>query len=111
MFFLAESSKIDLSCERWNNKHRRTIEEREREWNQFFDVFEHNLLEAEVNVINAWDTQAKDIDIPRLLRENYHAGYSSLADRIKDFLADKYYWRDWLIAVYAKAARIAAWFR
>ena len=52
------------------------MEEREKEWNKCFAVFERNFVEAENNVINVWNTQAKDIDIPRELRNNYHKGYS-----------------------------------
>ena len=104
MFYLAESSKIDLNCEGLKERYWRTMEEREKEWNKCFAVFERNFVEAENNVINVWNTQAKDIDIPRELRNNYHKGYSSLADHLEEFLVDKYYWRDWFIAVYDNLA-------
>ena len=78
--------------------HNRTVAE--SYWDKKMNQLEYNNQKYDQIIAGRWNKQyGKDIDSK--LRQWNTLSQSSFADRLYDFLKDKYFWRDWYVTAYS----------
>ncbi len=73
-------------------------------WCGYFAEVQLKMAEIDNQVKNAWEGQAKYIDIPEFIEEHDTDKMNDVnfANKLLDFLNEKYYWRNWIVIVYEK---------
>ena len=100
LYYVTQAIKTDAACLHLKGEPQGRIDQESKDWQKEIHEFQQVMTQAGDQVKNAGHGQAKYTDIPRYLRNYHYQSNQHFSAGLRDFLMNKYYWRDWIVISY-----------
>ena len=100
VYYITQASKLDITCLYLKGEAKDRIDKEDDSWRSRFSEFQQLMTKIDGQVENAWVNQSRYTDIPQYLRSNRDKSNRDFVVGLRDFLMNKYYWRDWVVISY-----------